>query len=64
MKLFVAKHIRKAKAKYYADYFKRYSNDGREQWQMINKISNKQASKLIDDEETITDPVKLAVFFL
>ena len=34
MKLFVAKHIRKAKA----DNFKRYSYDGRKQWQMINKI--------------------------
>ena len=69
MKLFVAKHIRKVKAKYYADYFKRYSNDGRKQWQMINKILNKQAknrggiSKLIDGEEAITDPVKIAEKF-
>ena len=69
MKLFVANQIRKAKAKYYADYFKRYSNNGIKQWQMINKILNKQAknkggiSKLIDGEETIADPVKIAEKF-
>ena len=69
MKLFVAKHIRKSKAKYYADYSKRYSNDGRKQWQIINKVLNKQAknrgsiSKLINGEETITDPAKIAEKF-
>ena len=69
MKIFVAKHVRKAKAKYYADYFKRYSNDGRKQWQMINRLLNKQGknkggiNKLIDGEEKITDPGKIAEKF-
>ena len=35
MKMFVAMHVRTSKAKYYADYFKCYSNDARKQWQMI-----------------------------
>ena len=66
MKVFVAKHIRKAKAKYHADYFKRFSNDGRKQWQMISSLLNRgtkckrDINKLLIGDETITDSKEIA----
>ena len=60
LKKFTTKHIKKAKQKYYADYFAKYTNDGRKQWQLINSLlSRKKAkpkvNKLISNEGTITD---------
>ena len=69
MKVFVAKHIRKAKAKFHADYFKRFSYDGRKQWQMINSLLNRGSkskrdiSKLKEGEKTITDSNEIAKKF-
>jgi len=46
LKKFTAKHVKKAKLQYYSDYFKKYSSDGRKQWQMINSLlSRKRPSK-------------------
>ena len=61
MKLFVLKHIKKAKLKYYTDYFKQYSSDSRKQWQLINSLLNKnrnkiKISKLSHDGTDITTP--------
>jgi hypothetical protein len=59
-KRFVAKHIRKAKRKYYESYFKRYSDDGRKQWSMINELLNRKPrrknsiSKLVHKDNTKT----------
>ena len=59
-KRFVAKHIRNAKRKYYESYFKRYSNDGRKQWSMINELLNRKPrrknniSKLVHKDNTKT----------
>ena len=58
MKRFVAKHVRKAKSKYYRQYFNRYSNDSRKQWTMINSLLNRKSkmknniTKLKFDEKT------------
>ena len=69
-KRFVAKHIRKAKSKYYESYFKRYADDGRKQWSMINELLNRKPrrknniSKLIHKDNTktttITEPHEIA----
>ena len=65
MRVFVAKNIRKAKAKFHADFLKRFSNDERKQWQMINSILNRglkskrDISKLVEGEKTITDSKKI-----
>lgn len=66
MKKFVTKHIKLAKQKYYNNYFKKYSDDSRKQWCMINQLLNrapkskKNITKLCDDEETITNPHEIA----
>lgn len=66
MKKFVAKHIKKAKNKYYKDYFQRYSDDSRKQWQKINELLNRKKSKVkiskLDNgnNETITKPQDIA----
>ena len=62
-KKFVAKHIRKAKRKYYESYFKRYSADGRKQWSMINELLNRKPrrknsiSKLVHKDNTKTTTI-------
>ena len=49
MKKFVDKHITKAKNKYYNDYFLKYSDDSKRQWQMLNSLLNrKKKSTKID----------------
>ena len=70
MKLFVVKHVRKAKAAYYSNYFKRYLDDGRKQWQMINQLLNRKPkckrdiSKLADDDgHTVTESRDIAEKF-
>ena len=45
LKKFTALHIKKAKNKYYTDYFERYSNDGRKQWSMINSLLHRRKTK-------------------
>ena len=42
MKKFVDKHIKKAKNKYYSDYFVKHSNDSRRQWQLLNSLLNRK----------------------
>ena len=42
LKRFVTKHIKKAKNKFYDNYFRKFSNDGRKQWQMINNLLNRK----------------------
>ena len=42
MKKFVEKHIKKAKNKYYTDYFRKYANDSRKEWKMINSLLNRK----------------------
>ena len=61
----VKKHITKAKHKYYSDYFKQYSNDGRRQWTMINQLLNRrrmkiQIDKLLLNGQTITGQTNIA----
>ena len=69
MKRFVAKHIRKAKSKYYRQYFNRYSNDSRKQWTMINSLLNRKSkmknniTKLKFDEKVVTNPQEIADTF-
>ena len=48
IKKFVVKHIKKAKRVYYEDYLKKYSHDGRKQWQMINQLLNRKTKTKID----------------
>ena len=43
LKKFVTLHIKKAKNKFYNNYFKKFSNDGRKQWQMINNLLNRKS---------------------
>ena len=45
MKKFVAKHVRKAKIKYYRKYFEQYSCNSRMQWQMLNQLTNRNTKK-------------------
>ena len=69
MKRFVAKHIDKAKKKFYESYFKKYSNDGRKQWDMINQLLNRKTktktkiSKLHYNDQTITNSQHIADSF-
>ena len=69
MKRFVAKHVNKAKSKFYENYFKRYSNDGRKQWEMINNILNRKLkakikiTKLYYNDQSITNPQQIANSF-
>ena len=69
MKKFVAKHIKKAKLAYYDKYFKKYSDDGRKQWQMINQLLNRKSkaksniTKLRYDDNTITNSDEIAQTF-
>jgi len=60
LKKFTTRHIKKAKFNYYANYFAKYSNDGRKQWQMINSLLNRKKSKqkvnkIISNGETLTN---------
>ena len=45
LKKFVDKHVKLAKRKYYDDYFKKYSNDSRKQWEMVNNLLNRKTKK-------------------
>ena len=69
MKCFVAKHIDKAKKKFYENYFKRYSGDGRKQWDMINQLLNRKTkgrtkiSKLSYNDKSITNSQQIADSF-
>ena len=66
MKKFVEKHVKKAKRIYYTNYFRRYSDDGRKQWAMINQLLNRKPkskvkiSKLVDRDNTVTNPRAIA----
>ena len=66
LKKFVAKHVKKAKRTYYTNYFRRYSDDSRKQWAMINQLLNRKPkskasiNKLTDGEETVTSPRDIA----
>ena len=60
MKKFVEKHIKKAKNKYYTDYFHKYANDSRKQWKMINSLLNRKKpnsniGKIILDDDKKTE---------
>ena len=46
MKKFVEKHIKKAKNKYYTDYFHKYAHDSRKQWKMINSLLNRKNNQI------------------
>jgi len=69
LKKFVVKHVKKAKYAYYSNYFRRYSDDGRKQWQMINQILNRKPrnkikiTKLEHDKKTVTNPKEIAATF-
>ena len=69
MKAFVAKHIRKAKREFYGKFFKRYADDGRKQWQMINELLNRKPkknnniSKLVYNGTTVTGSANIAHSF-
>ena len=69
MKCFVAKHIDKAKKKFYENYFRRYSDDGRKQWDMINQLLNRKTkgktkiSKLYYNDQWITNSQQIADTF-
>ena len=66
MKKFVTRHVKLAKRKFYDSYFKKYSNDGRKQWQMINDLLNRKVkakkgiSKLIYNNRTLTNSQGIA----
>ncbi len=69
MKKFVEKHVNIAKKKYYTSYFKRYSSNSKLQWQMINKLLNKNSkqkikiSKLRYKDRVVTNPQDIADSF-
>ena len=60
MEVFCAKHVDLAKAKYYKKYFDEFKENSRKQWEMINKLLNRNKkrvniSKLIDKEGKVTN---------
>ena len=65
LKKFVEKHVKLAKRKHYAAYFKKHSNDSRKQWQMVNNLLNRKTKKktsikkIIYKNETFTDPQEI-----
>ena len=69
MKRFVAKHVRLAKKRFYKNYFSRYSNDGRKQWDMINQLLNRKRKgnntikKLLYNDQIVTNPQHIADSF-
>ena len=69
LKIFVEKHVRKAKNEYYTSYFKKYSHDSRKQWSMINKILNRKrkskntVNKLLVNGEILNDTSDIAEAF-
>lgn len=69
LKNFCAKHVKKAKYAYYSNYFRRYADDGRKQWQMINQILNRKPkskpkiTKLAHDDTVVTSPKDVANCF-
>ena len=68
LKKFTTKHIKKAKFKYYANYFAKYTNDGRKQWQMINTLLNRnktkqKVNKIISNGETLTNNTDISSAF-
>ena len=69
LKIFCTKHIKKAKSKYYENYFQQYNSDGRKKWQMINKLLNRNSkskigiTKLRKDENIVTNPKDIAQTF-
>ena len=69
MKKFVTKHIKKAKRKYYQNYFQQYSSDGRKKWQMINNLLNRNTksnigiTKIIDKDKVLTKSEDIAQTF-
>ncbi len=44
MNKFCEKHVNKAKDKYYKNYFDKYSNCSKKQWQIINKLLNRKVN--------------------
>ena len=66
MKKFITRHVKLAKRKFYDNYLKKYSNDGRKQWQMINNLLNRKRkanngiSKLLYKNKTLTNPQNIA----
>ena len=68
MKIFIEKHIKKAKFQYYTKYFQQYSDDGRKQWSMINTLLNRNKKKnsidkLILNGTSIKKPKDIAEAF-
>ena len=69
IKKFVSRHIKKAKRQFYENYFKKYSNDSRKQWQMINSLLNrkvkskKRISKLNYKNRTLINSHEIANSF-
>ena len=69
IKKFVAKHIKKSKRVYYENYFKKYSDDGRKKWQMINSLLNRNKksrvgiTKIKHNDTMLTDPKDIAQTF-
>ena len=69
LKKFVAKHIKRAKFKYYQTYFQQYCNDSRKKWQMINNLLNRKTkcntgiTKIIDGDKALTNPKDIAQTF-
>ena len=58
LKIFVEKHIAKAKRDYYTKYFKKHESDSRKQWSMINQILNRtRKSHNIINKLVINDKV-------
>ena len=45
--MFVEKHIKKVKYKYYTDYFHKYVHDSRKQCKMINSPLNQKEPKFV-----------------
>ena len=66
MKIFCRRHIRLAKKRYYASYFKEHAANSKMQWQMINKLLNRSRKthtniKLkSDNDDLITAPLDVA----
>ena len=63
MKKFDNKHVKKAKRKYYHDYFVKYQHNSRKQWQMINSLLNRNlkkssVTKFIDKNGYVTSTTK------
>ena len=71
MKKFVEKHIKRLKNKYYTDYFRKYANDSRKQWKMINSLLNRKKTNsnigkiILDDDNSseMTSPGEISNAF-